>query len=652
MTEVMVHGGTTPAALPDEFGRFRVIRTLAFGGMAQIILAEEPRAQRLVVIKRILPHYASNPDFVQYFIHEGRLGQRLRHKNLVETLEAGQVGDACYIALEYLRGQPCIELLRQAARARVELPLGAAIRIVADAARGLHHAHIAVDNAGKPLGVVHRDVTPHNLFLTVDGTTKVLDFGIAKAASQLHQTRTGTIKGKFAYLAPEQIRGEGIDRRVDVFALGIVLHELLTGRPLFRGGNDAETLNRVLTLEIPAPEHVRRGVPPGLGAVALRALQRDRDRRLPSAEALADSIEAVAAAEGIDASPKAVADLLAELCPAEEAVFREQTPPQGEKLNPPSTGPMATLSSAVTTTGPSQILDPRRNYTPDSIVIDPTTEPSPPPDEIFEPIIELRHPKAVPALQLSDAIEPARLRHRALAGHAALVVGAAAALALLATQVGSCVARLGHSQAVTPASRPGELTAPGGPAVQPMLPIAPPEKPQLAKREPNALAEGAPAFVAAPPPVELVPAGVVGSAEAILRVQVEGSATYVVDGRTERAGADGALHLPSGHHRVTVSSTLLAYPRTLEVDLRPRESATRAIARGRGTLRVAVSPWAEVTVDGRVLGVTPLAPVDLGEGAHQIALKNGDLGVVAKRRVIVSPNKETLLKLDLFGEKR
>ena len=315
VNEVLVRGGTSPGALPDQFGRFRIIRTLAFGGMAQILLAEEPRLQRLVVIKRILPHYATNPDFVQFFIHEGRLGQRLRHPNLVETLEAGQVGDACYIALEYLRGQPCIELLRQAARARVELPLGAAVRIVADAARGLHHAHIAVDNEGKPLGVVHRDVTPHNLFLSTDGTTKVLDFGIAKAASQLHQTRTGTIKGKFAYLAPEQIRGEGIDRRVDVFALGIVLHELLTLRPLFRGGNDAETLNRVLTLEVQPPESVRRGVPPGLGAVALRALMRDRDRRLPSAEALADSIEAVAAAEGIDASPKCVADLLNELCP-------------------------------------------------------------------------------------------------------------------------------------------------------------------------------------------------------------------------------------------------------------------------------------------------------------------------------------------------
>jgi serine/threonine-protein kinase len=154
-----------------------------------------------------------------------------------------------------------------------------------------------------------------------------------------------------------------------------------------------------------------------------------------------------------------------------------------------------------------------------------------------------------------------------------------------------------------------------------------------------------------PPATELVPAGE-SAGEAMLRVQVEGQPTFVVDGRSQRVGSDGELHLSAGHHRVTVSSPMLAFPRTLEVDLRPREAATRAIVRGRGTLRVAVSPWAEVTIDGRVLGVTPLSPVDLAEGAHQVALKNGELGIVAKRRVIVTPDKETLLKLDLFGEKK
>jgi serine/threonine protein kinase len=613
--EVLVSGERlAPGALPDEFGRYRILRTLAFGGMAQILLAEDVRLHQPVVIKRILPHYAANPEFVQFFIHEGRLGQRLRHPNLVETLEAGQVGESCYIALEYLRGQPAIELLRQAARAKVELPLGAAVRIVADAARGLHHAHIAVDNEGQPLNVVHRDVTPHNLFLCVDGTTKVLDFGIAKAASQLHQTRTGTIKGKFAYLAPEQIRGETIDRRVDVFALGIVLYELLTLRPLFRGANDAETLNRVLTLDIPPPELVRPGVPPGLGAVALRALQRDRERRLPSAEALADSIEAVAEAEGIDASARAVAELLAELCPSDEPVHEPTTPSQGSaRLNSPDSGARPALTAtSVTNAAPGVRVE-----------------------DSSDPIIELRHPKAVPALQLPE-IEPARDRQRRMAARAALGVVGVGLMLVLATQLGTCVGRVANSAKATAhahAPAPVELTSP------PPLRTAPRPQGQLATRaiEPSLV----------PAPVAMAAAN-----DALLRVQVEGQPTYVVDGRSEHAAVDGALHLSPGHHRVIVSAATLAFPRTLEVDLMPRELTTRVVPRGRGHLRVAVTPWAEVTVDGKVMGTTPLQPLELGEGAHAIALKNSDLGVIAKRKLIISPNKETLLKLDLFGEKR
>ncbi|HEX4460169.1 MAG TPA: protein kinase [Polyangia bacterium] len=607
---------TAPGALPDEFGRYRILRTLAFGGMAQILLAEDVRVHQPVVIKRILPHYAANPEFVQFFIHEGRLGQRLRHPNLVETLEAGQVGESCYIALEYLRGQPAIELLRQAARAKVELPLGAAVRIVADAARGLHHAHIAVDNEGQPLNVVHRDVTPHNLFLCVDGTTKVLDFGIAKAASQLHQTRTGTIKGKFAYLAPEQIRGESIDRRVDVFALGIVLYELLTLRPLFRGANDAETLNRVLTLDIPPPELVRPGVPPGLGAVALRALQRDRERRLPSAEALADSIEAVAEAEGIDASARAVAELLAELCPSDEPV--PQTPSQGSaQLNAPDTGSRPALTAtAVTSAGPPSMV----------IAVE---------DE-SGPIIELRHPKAVPALQLTE-LDAGRERQRQRAARAAIGVVGMGVLLLTATQLGTCVGRATHGKTAAHASPTAiEHTAVPAPANAPR-----PQGQSVARRQ-------------AANESSLVPAAVGASAanDAVLRVQLEGQPTFVVDGRTERAGIDGALHLSPGHHRVIVSAATLAFPRTLEVDLMPRELQTRTVTRGRGHLHVAVTPWAEVTIDGKVVGTTPLAPIELGEGAHAVALKNGDLGVVAKRKLVISPDKETLLKLDLFGEKK
>jgi serine/threonine protein kinase len=591
-------------ATSQLFGRFRILRTLAFGGMAQILLARETRSGQLVVIKRILPHYAQNAEFVQFFIHEGRLGQRLIHPNVVQTLEAGQVEDTCYIALEYLRGQPAIELLRAAARAKVDVPLGVAVRIVADAARGLHHAHMACDAEGRPLNVVHRDVTPHNLYVCTDGNTKVLDFGIAKAASQLHHTRTGTIKGKFAYLAPEQIKGEGIDHRVDVFALGIVLHELLTLKPLFRGNNDAETLQKVLSLEVAPPERVRQGVPPGLGAVALRELQRDRERRLPSALALADSIEAVAAAEGIDASPQAVAKLLHRLFPNAEDLGELSLPEEATTDSPPEGVPET----------PPTGVESMDDAIPTMLNELPTV-----------PVTLHPHPQV--AGDVASTFTQLRARRRT--GRAALLVAAAAvvlgvALASTTCQHPQVSARSAAPPAPPPRDNEGAPAAPNVEAV-PALPAP----------------EGAPSPQAAP-----------AIAEATLRVQTEGVATFVVDGHALKPAADGALHLAAGKHTVIVSSSTLAFPRTIAIDLKPKEAALRAVHGGKGQLRVAVTPWAEVIVDGRTLGVTPLQPSDLPEGPHTVVLKNGDLGVTTKRRIVIAPNKESVLKVDLFSEKK
>ena len=614
MNQILVSGpeprkDVTPTS--TELGRYTILRTLAFGGMAQILLAEDRSTGNLVVVKRILPQYAASTEFVQFFIHEGRLGQRLKHPNLVETLEAGQIDETPYIALEYLRGVPAIELLRAAARAHVELPLGAAVRIVADTARGLHYAHTAIDDAGRPLGVVHRDVTPHNLFVCADGTTKVLDFGIAKAASQLHQTRAGTLKGKFAYLAPEQIRGQPIDKRVDVFALGIVLHELLTLKPLFRGHNDGETLQRVLELEVQAPEKVRAGVPPGLGAVALRALQRDPDRRLPSAEALADSIEAVAQAECIDASPEVVAELLAELCPiADEAPPRRASVPAlGDQMQDP---PEAEL-----------------RVDPESVELDEAAAPavSVGVSTGSQAALSGREPSAEqPLLPLQPMVTSTRERVRRRAGRAALLVSAGVLVVGGALISRSCVLPALR----TPSGAPAAVAAP------PREVDAPPPKldPQPAERP---RAAPAMAMAAAAP------------REATLKIEISAPASFVVDGHAAKPGADGLLHLQPGRHVVAVSSAQLTAPRLLTVELRADEAAVRAIHLGRGMLRVAVAPWAEVLVDGRSFGVTPLAPMDLSEGPHTVTLKNSDLGVVTKKRIVITPNKESLLKADLFA---
>jgi len=590
-----------------QFGRYRILRTLAFGGMAQILLAHEPRAGRLVVLKRILPHYAQQHEFVQFFIHEGRLGQRLVHDNLVQTLEAGHVGDVPYIALEYLRGKPAIEVLRQAARQGVEVPLGVAVRIVADAARGLHHAHTTSDADGRPLNVVHRDVTPHNLFVCAGGSTKVLDFGIAKAASQLHHTRTGTIKGKFAYLAPEQIRGQGIDHRVDVFALGIVLHELLTLKPLFRGSNDGETLQRVLSLEVPAPERIRRGVPPGLGAVSLRALQRDRERRLPSALALADSIEAVAAAEGIDASRRAVQSLLTRLFPHPVDLGEVDVPRV-------SAAALTSLPDAPPETPPRGV---------DAV------------DEAPVPIEMTEAPTSpVPLRPAAPDVSATHTRTRRLArvGRAAVLVASASMLVAVALTSTTCLQRLVRREG-RPQQQAGTRPAPSDLSMAMGVGGGPTHAIESAPRGAPLLA---PIHAAQP--------------EATLRVQTDGAASFTVDGTPLKPAPDGALHLAPGRHSVTVSAAGLASPRTLTVTLGPGEAALRAVHGGRGTLRVAVTPWAEVMLDGRTLGTTPLQPTELSEGAHVVTLRNSDLGITTRRRVVISPNREALLKVDLFAK--
>jgi serine/threonine-protein kinase len=593
----------------SELAGYRVLRTLAFGGMAQIFLAIQASTGRLVVLKQILPHLANNQEFVQFFEHEGNLGRRLRHPNLVETIEAGRAGpggETCFIALEYLRGKSAIDLLRAAARARIEIPLGVAVRLVADAARGLHHAHTATDDAGEPLNVVHRDVTPHNLFVCRDGVTKVLDFGIAKAASQLHHTRTGTIKGKFAYLAPEQIRGGAIDRRVDVFALGIVLYELITLRPLFRGANDAETLDRILRHEVQPPERLRRGVPPGLGAVALRALQRDPERRLPSAEALADSIEAVALAEGIEATPAAVAELVARLFPelAGEDVEAAELLRQSQVSVPSST-----------------------SETPPAGV-----------GALPEREAALRAVASAPVGATTGStlgMAPGSRLARSLL--ALLLVAAVIGLALF------IAARLREMRASTSVPPPpADVVRPAEP-----LPTTPPPTPQ----PPAQLPEAAPAPEPARDVQHATPRAS-APAEATLRLQGDGPLSATIDGKPARPGSDGTYRIAPGKHHVVVSGPALAAPRTLTLEAAPGDALLQRIRSGRGTLRVVATPWAEVTVDGRSAGVTPLPTSELLEGTHTIVLKNGELGATVKRKVVVQPGKETTVRVDLFAERR
>jgi serine/threonine-protein kinase len=280
--------------LLHPYGQYVLVRKLAEGGMAEIFLAKLLGAdgfERNVVIKRMLSNLSSIPDFVEMFRDEARLAARLSHPNIIQIHELGFIEGCYYICMEYLAGEDFSSTLRQAGKKRQYTPIPITLRVLVDAARGLHYAHDFTNEEGQPLHIVHRDISPSNLYVTYQGQVKVLDFGIAKAASRVVQTRTGVVKGKYIYMAPEQAQGKEVDRRADVFSLGVSLYESLTNVRPFARENDLAVLNALLQSDFQPPALLRRDIPPELNAVVLKALALFPQDRYATAADFADAIE-------------------------------------------------------------------------------------------------------------------------------------------------------------------------------------------------------------------------------------------------------------------------------------------------------------------------------------------------------------------------
>jgi Protein kinase domain/PEGA domain len=258
--------------------------------------------EKLVVLKTLLGHLSENDELLAMFKDEARLSARLLHPNICQTFEFDQADGTWYIAMEYLRGEDVRNLVRECGAQGRRIPAPLACRIAADAAAGLDFAHCLRDEEGRPYGIVHRDISPQNVFVTFAGGVKVIDFGVAKAAGAAHRTHTGALKGKFAYMSPEQAAGEPVDARSDVFALGVVLHELLTGRRLFEADSEVETLARVAACAVPTPSRVVSELPRSLDPVMLAALEKDPQRRYGSAHEFRLALEKWLVATGVGAS--------------------------------------------------------------------------------------------------------------------------------------------------------------------------------------------------------------------------------------------------------------------------------------------------------------------------------------------------------------
>ena len=283
---------------PQRLGRYELLARLATGGMGEIFLARLEGAagfEKLFVIKRILPHLADDARFRQMLIAEARLASKLSHANICQVYELGETDGQLYIVMEYLEGVTLLPLLRKQSKEMGQLEFGLVAGVVQQVTDALHYAHELRDRGGESIGIVHRDVTPGNIFITDSGVAKVLDFGIAKVKDASANTQTGTVKGKYAYMAPEQLRGGGLDRRVDVFALGVCVYEMLALRRLFQRKTDYLTFRAVMEQPIPDVRRYRPDVPDALAVTLARALERDPANRWESARqfgtAVLDSIQ-------------------------------------------------------------------------------------------------------------------------------------------------------------------------------------------------------------------------------------------------------------------------------------------------------------------------------------------------------------------------
>ena len=274
-------------------GRYELLVPLAQGATAQVWAARTTgsRMQKIVAVKVLSAGVSDDIDAESMFLDEARLVSRIRHPNVASVLDLGDDSETLYIVIEWIEGEP-LQIVMREAHARGGVPLPLALRIVKQAASGLHAAHELCDDAGKPLGLVHRDVSPHNIMIGYDGAVKVIDFGVAKATTNMQRTSVGQLKGKVPYMAPEQTSGEPVDRRTDVFALGVVLYQLVTGKHPFRGDSDFATIARLRDKKpVESPRVHVKDLPPAIEEVMLKALSKQPGERYAAMLDLAKALE-------------------------------------------------------------------------------------------------------------------------------------------------------------------------------------------------------------------------------------------------------------------------------------------------------------------------------------------------------------------------
>jgi serine/threonine protein kinase len=589
--------------LGTKLGKYELVKRLSIGGMAEIFLARVmglPGFQKLVVVKRILPQLAADPQFVDMFLDEARIAATLQHPSIVQTYDVGVVGGNYFIAMEYLHGEDVRSILRTANRQGRRIPLEHVLQIVMALSAGLHYAHEKEDFDGKPLDIVHCDVSPGNLIVTYEGGIKLVDFGIARAAIRAHETRSGTIKGKLGYISPEQARAEKLDRRTDIFAAGVILYELSLCKKLYKGASDYEILHEVVAGKIVPPRKIDPTYDEDLETIVMRALEKRPERRYQTAHDLQMDLEALARKRGLFLSSTGLKQLMGELFGNKLDAWRE-----AQRAG-------KSLYEAVAS------YEDEESATKDKW--------------------SFGSPKRVPR------------RRRWLWP----LVGAAALAALVG--VGGALARRAR-----PVTAPLVSAAVPVPTTSPTpvreLPVAP--VPTEAPTTPAATPTGSVEIVTHPHGASILLDGAPSGRRSPARFeQLAGNRDHTVVAQLPGYGEEKKQFSVTTGRRTTVTLQLTrtrGSPARAEVKApaaaapaAPAAPVEAAAATGEGTLAIASNPWCSVTIDGVDHGQTPVN-IKLPAGRHALTVTNPDYHIKRQFSVTILPNQTVRKKLD-FAE--
>ena len=607
-----------PLAPPDvgvgsHLGKYEIIKRLATGGMAEIFLARVsglPGFQKMVVIKRILPQLATKTDFVEMFLDEARIAATLQHPNIVQMYDVGVVDGNYFIAMEYLHGEDVRSLMRALHRQDKKLPLEHALNIVIGVSSGLHYAHEKVGFDGKPLDIVHRDVTPQNIIVTYDGAVKLLDFGIAKASNRFGETRFGTLKGKVPYMSPEQCRGEPLDRRSDIFSLGIMLYELTLGKRLYQGKSDFEVLKQIVEGTVTPPRELDKDYPPELEEIVMRALEKEKDKRYQTARDIQADLESMVRADRLHVSPIALTRFMEETFGQKIEAWRDAQAKGvtlGEHLEKLPVAPDNAISDddleeiGETQAREAEKIAAERAAFRARIEKASTTGAMP----VATPIME-SETRALRAPQSEeDALVPPRRQPPWI------VIGTAALVAIVGVTM------------VMRSYKPHDAApAPSAAVVAPAASAAT-TAPTVTPLEASAL----------PKPVEPPPAKP-EAAEPNAATAPKSAAHHAHKSKPAVASAK-PTSAPTATRPTTPRGAPLAPIQSPDAK---REAAAPVKMEGEGTLLLATSPWCNVRIDGVDKGPTPIN-VKLPAGKHTVVLSNPEFKINRSLPVMIMPNE-------------